>query len=90
VKHGDYPKHEELSLKAASRSASLLNFEKKSGFIFKNTELLNLAFTHRSYANELQMFGKDNERLEFLGDSVLGLCIAHLLYLRFPQNPRVI
>ncbi|TVM66153.1 ribonuclease III, partial [Vibrio cholerae] len=51
----------------------------KLGYTFKETELLNLALTHRS-AN-----GKHNERLEFLGDSILSFVIADELYRRFPK-----
>ncbi len=49
------------------------------GYIFKNPNLLELAFTHRSYESP------HNERLEFLGDSVLGLSMAEILYTRFPE-----
>jgi len=46
--------------------------------------LLTLALTHPSYANENRE-SADNQRLEFLGDSVLGLCISELLFARFPD-----
>lgn len=51
-----------------------------------NLELLTIAMTHRSYAYE---FGglPTNERLEFLGDSVLGLVVTEELYARFPDLP---
>ena len=48
-------------------------------------ELLELALTHRSYAYEHGV--KDNERLEFLGDSVLGRAVTVLLYERYPDEP---
>ncbi len=51
----------------------------KLGYTFKETELINLALTHNS-AN-----GKNNERLEFLGDSILSFVIADELYRRFPK-----
>jgi len=52
---------------------------------FKDLRLLSLAFTHRSYSNELnKSFASDNERLEFLGDSVLGLLAAEYLFLSLP------
>lgn len=51
---------------------------------FKNSALLNLALTHRSYANEHSEVIKDNERLEFLGDAVLGFAIAEMLYRLYP------
>lgn len=48
-------------------------------------ELLKLALTHRSFAHEVGDL-PHNERLEFLGDSVLGLSIAHRLYERYPDD----
>jgi len=53
--------------------------EKKIGYQFNDIDLLHLALTHRS-AN-----GKHNERLEFLGDSILSFVIADDLYHRFPK-----
>jgi ribonuclease-3 len=50
-------------------------------------QLLDQAFTHRSFANESSFRHLDNERLEFLGDSVLGFLVAELLYTRFPEYP---
>jgi ribonuclease III len=50
------------------------------GYVFRNPELLSTALTHRSYINENPQLGaSDNERLEFLGDAVLGLCVSDLL-----------
>ena len=48
-------------------------------------DVLRLALTHRSFANENGML-PNNERLEFLGDAVLGLCVAEKLYEQFPQR----
>lgn len=59
--------------------------EEKLGYSFKNPELLRTALTHSSYANENRHEGVCNERLEFLGDAVLGLIVARYLYLSFPQ-----
>ncbi|MBQ3009959.1 MAG: ribonuclease III [Oscillospiraceae bacterium] len=62
--------------------------EKKIGYTFKNKEYLEIALTHSSYANESR--GRDvtsNERLEFLGDSVLGFVTAKYLYKHFPEMP---
>jgi len=53
--------------------------EKKIGHRFHNRKLLNQALTHRSYGLP------NNERLEFLGDSVLNCVIANILYERFPE-----
>lgn len=55
--------------------------EKKLNYTFKNNELLKNALTHSSYANENRAEGiSSNERLEFLGDSVLGFVTAKHLY----------
>jgi len=51
-----------------------------------DTPLLRVAFTHTSYANE-QGLGETNQRLEFLGDAVLGLFVGEMLYLHFPDEP---
>lgn len=68
---------------------SLLNLEEiesKLGLKFQNRELLTLSFVHRSFWNENQTLVKGhNERLEFLGDSVLGLILAEYLYTHFPH-----
>lgn len=61
--------------------------ENNIGYLFKDKSLLNNALCHRSYLNENQescIF--DNERLEFLGDAVLGLCIGHLLMEKTPSK----
>ncbi len=58
--------------------------EKRGGAI--DAELLSLALTHRSYAYEHGGI-PHNERLEFLGDSVLGLAVTAMLYERFPDLP---
>ncbi|WP_129658750.1 ribonuclease III [Rothia halotolerans] len=50
-----------------------------------DAETLQLALTHRSYAHE-HPGTPHNERLEFLGDSVLGLAVTHELYVRFPEE----
>jgi ribonuclease-3 len=61
-------------------------FEKKLGYSFKDRSLLVKALTHSSYAYENQQnAGSDNETLEFLGDSVLGLIIADYLYAVYPH-----
>jgi ribonuclease-3 len=52
---------------------------------FKNPAALNRALTHRSYLNENEDVQEDNERLEFLGDAVLDLVAAEMLYRRLPE-----
>jgi ribonuclease-3 len=65
----------------------LSQLEDRLGYAFQNKDLLKLAFTHRSYFNEhREEVGGHNERLEFLGDSVLGLVIASHLYQEMPQE----
>ena len=59
-------------------------FLKNIGYKFKNPELLNSALTHRSFAHE-HPGEKDNERMEFLGDSVINLIIGNLLMEMFPE-----
>jgi len=59
--------------------------EKNINYSFKDTSLLNNALCHRSYLNENQSScSSDNERLEFLGDAVLGLCIGHFIMAESP------
>ena len=48
------------------------------GYTFKDEELLKTALSHSSYANETR--GESNERLEFLGDSVLSVVVANYLF----------
>ena len=57
-------------------------FEEKIGYKFKDKKLLERALTHSSYANENKL-PHDNERLEFLGDSVLGFVTAEYLFEEF-------
>jgi ribonuclease III len=60
--------------------------ERALGHHFADAALLDEALTHRSYANE-QGLPTHNERLEFLGDAVLGLHAAEWLYRRHPESP---
>ena len=62
--------------------------EERLGYSFRNRALLETALTHSSYANENRDSGiVCNERLEFLGDSVLGVTVADFLYRHFPDMP---
>ena len=64
------------------------SLEKKLGHTFRNKALLSEALNHSSYANEHRGQGlESNERLEFLGDSVLGFVTAEFLFLRHPDLP---
>ena len=57
------------------------------GYHFKNPALLARALTHSSYANERHVDTGDNERLEFLGDSVLGFITAEYLFANHRDFP---
>ena len=64
------------------------DLENAIGYRFKNITLLQNALAHSSYANERWHDSlKSNERLEFLGDSILGMVVAEYLYRNFPDRP---
>ncbi len=64
------------------------DLETAIGYHFQNISLLQNALTHSSYANERWHNSLlSNERLEFLGDSVLGMLVAEYLYKNFPDRP---
>lgn len=64
-----------------------LELEDKIGYQFRNKNLLLQALTHSSYANEGKKHGRNNERLEFLGDSVLSVIVAKHLFLKYKDIP---
>jgi ribonuclease-3 len=61
--------------------------EEKLGYTFQNRSLLENALTHSSCANESRGKLQSNERLEFLGDSILGMVVADHLYRNHPDLP---
>ena len=62
--------------------------EKKLGYTFRDPELLALALTHSSWSNERRLGHKGcNERLEFLGDSILGFVVAEALFQTYGDKP---
>jgi ribonuclease-3 len=64
----------------------LEELEKKINYVFKDKDNLILALTHSSYANENKDLNLDsNERIEFLGDSVLNITVTEYLYNKFPD-----
>lgn len=66
----------------------LEKLQQSVGYKFKDERLLQRALTHTSYANECnEGHNKSNERLEFLGDSVLGIITAEHFYLNFKDLP---
>ncbi len=71
----------------SSRKRELSLFQKKAGLRFRRLSLLDLAFCHRSFVNETTEDIDNNERLEFLGDSVLGIVVADYLFRLLPDRP---
>ena len=61
------------------------DLEKNTGVTFKDKELLKNAFYHRSYLNEARHIKHSNERLEFLGDAILGAVVCELLFRQYPE-----
>ena len=69
------------------RLKKLKELERLIRYRFRNRSFLNQALTHKSYANErYKTRDRDNERLEFLGDSVLGIVVSHILYDDYPDR----
>jgi len=62
----------------------LTEIEKKLGRVFQDKSFLELAFIHRSFLNENREIKEHNERLEFLGDSILGLIVSEYLFKNLP------
>ena len=72
------------------QNTNLHELEAKLGYTFKNIQYLKTALTHSSYSNELKLKGtviECNERLEFLGDSVLSIIAANYLFNKYPDYP---
>ena len=67
------------------RTQELTFLQKQIGYTFRNISLLNKALTHKSYVNENSEPLKDNERFEFLGDSVLDLIVSGYMIKAFPD-----
>ena len=65
------------------RKRELFSFTESLGLSFDDYRLLNLAFTHTSYANECKGKVDNNERLEFLGDAILDAVVADIVYKKF-------
>ncbi|MCY3975102.1 MAG: ribonuclease III [Simkaniaceae bacterium] len=69
-------------------SVQVVAIEKRIGYSFTDPTLLEQAFVHRSFINECAgLQSRHNERLEFLGDAVLGLVVSHYLFETFPDMP---
>ena len=65
----------------------MISLESRLGYNFKNISLLKNALVHTSYANEVRNGISSNERLEFLGDSVLSLIVSDHIFNKFPNLP---
>lgn len=73
---------------SAAEAEKLRKLEGVIGYTFRDRQLLFQALCHSSYANEHREEGaQDNERLEFLGDSVLEVCSSDFLYRKYPEMP---
>lgn len=71
-----------------SKISDLSTLETNIRVVFKNKNLLKQAFIHRSYLNEVKEIDlKSNERLEFLGDSILSFWVSKEIYNKFPDSP---
>jgi ribonuclease-3 len=69
----------------SNKSSPFKGLEARIAYRFRNAQLITQALTHRSYLHQSKEEGEDNERLEFLGDSVIELTVSHLLLTRFPH-----
>lgn len=65
--------------------SDLAALQVRLGYSFRNPDLLRLALTHPSVVHENNSIQEDNQRLEFLGDAVIGLILARELYDKFPR-----
>lgn len=65
----------------------LPEIENRLNYVFRDRSHLILAFVHRSFINENREIQQHNERLEFLGDAVLGMLISDYLYSHLPDTP---
>ena len=68
-------------------NTELNRFEEYIGYKFNDTELLTEALSHSSYANEKKKCRCSNERLEFLGDSVLSIIVSEYLFTHYKEMP---
>jgi len=66
---------------------NLIDFQKKIGYSFKDEKLLYEALSHSSFANENKKHRNSNERLEFLGDSVLSIVVSDYIFEHFRHLP---
>ncbi|EQD63570.1 ribonuclease III, partial [mine drainage metagenome] len=77
-----------MARQAVEAERRLDDLQERLGFQFKRRELLRESMTHTSWINERGDQGRDNERLEYLGDAVLELVAGEYLFSRFPNYDR--
>ena len=65
--------------------SSVESLTDRLGIEFRDKSLLDIALLHRSYSSAHQI-AKDNERLEFLGDSILNACVTDIIFRKFPDK----
>jgi ribonuclease-3 len=70
-----------------NENETIKEFQEKIGYKFKNEKLIIEALSHSSYANECKKQRKNNERLEFLGDSVLSVIVSDYIFEHFKHLP---
>ena len=70
-----------------NENETIKEFQEKIGYKFKNEKLIIEALSHSSYANESKKQRKSNERLEFLGDSVLSVIVSDYIFEHFKHLP---
>ena len=73
-----------LSQEERDRITQLRRLQTELKYRFRDIALLDQALTHSSFSHEQNIPGKDYERMEFLGDSILGMVIAEYLFCQFP------
>lgn len=69
------------------RLEKIEEFEKSIGYSFNDKALIDVAFTHSSFTNEARIKTKSNERLEFLGDTVLDMVVSEYLFKNYKEKP---
>lgn len=69
------------------RLEKIEEFEKSIGYSFNDKALIDVAFTHSSFTNEARTKTKSNERLEFLGDTILDMVVSEYLFENYKEKP---
>jgi ribonuclease-3 len=81
-----YSDHVEKIILTKERLEQLRELSKRLGIRFRDYRLYDLAFTHSSFANEPNAHKLNNQRLEYLGDAVIGFVVNDYLYKNFHLN----